>query len=164
MRWFNPEWFRRNRISIDRQINFWSEVLWWLTPENARIKVHKDKAVFWTINKNGTFDKAHEIKISKTGKWDIPPSKAIKMPTAWALAFRMEYLQFPKLWKRISQTKVYKWKYGRMEFVWKEGDYAVKFRDMYGNHVKVPLPFFTVEILDTIDKIRKKKILEMPQN
>jgi len=164
MRYFNPEWFRRNKISIQHQLNFWSEVLWWLNSYNARIKVYKNKkAIIWRVHK-GKFYKHREIKFTKTGKWDVGPSRAIKDPLCYALAIRMKYLQLPRKWKRVPGTKIHRFKAAQMEFVFYENQYAIQFKDMFGHSVKIRIEDWTEEVLDYIYKKYKELVLDRNPN
>ena len=156
VRYFNPEWFKRNKDSIQRQLNFWGEVMWWLNLHNARIKIYKTEARFWTIDKKGKFDLIKIIRFTKTGKWDIPPSKALKSPVTWALALRMKYIELPRTWKRLSEYL--KFKGGKACLQHKDGNYRIYFADAFGNRIGIPLDFFEGQNLDLIDKWRRTKI------
>lgn len=131
--------------------------MWWLNPRNARIKVYKNRASFWTINNKGKFKLIRTIKFSSTGKWDISPKKAITLPICYALALRMKILKLPKKWNRMESYKP--WKAGKMCLERYEDKYRLKFRSIYGQTVSVPLDFFTPDLLDYInDKYREKLI------
>jgi len=155
--WFSLEWFRLNKDSIHRELNFWGEVLFWLNPRFARIKIYKKQGIakFWTIDKKGRFDLVHTIKLLKNNRIKVGKRKALKFPVVWALAVRLKFLQFPRKWKKIS--KWFTWKTGAMCLKRKDDKYVFLFKDIYGKAVYVPIEFFTPQILDYIYNICNTK-------
>ena len=158
MEYFNLNWFKANKDSLDRIINFWREIFWLMQYSNCRMKIYdyaKYKlAKFWIVSDDQkSFVKLNlEIRIMPDGTIDMPKEKALKNPYVWLIAWRLKYWQFPKKWHRIS-----KWK--RNEFIRycvkvKENNenFAVYFYDAYGNHVLVPKEVFDEEFRKLLEE------------
>jgi hypothetical protein len=157
---FNLNWFRLNKDSINKKLNFWSEVFWLMQSSNCRLKIYKGKgysiAKFWLVSEDKkSFVLVKTIKVYENGEIDIEQSLALSDPYVWVLAHRLKYLQFPKVWIRIS--KWFKHKYGDFCLKIKNNEMAFYFRDSFGNHVLVPLKTFqNKDILAYVREIARK--------
>ena len=136
---FDLEWFKRNRRTADKIMNFHQELFW--IKSNVRLKIKKDVAEF-TLIQGKELIPFGQLKIEGNRFIDIDPRKAIYDPHIYMIAERLKYLTFPKSWKAIS--KYFKDSY--VSWVWKKnvktGSVIVYLRDKYGNRFYLPISTF----------------------
>lgn len=154
---FNLNWFFQNESVVKRMLNFWSEIFWMMQPENCRIKIYQENdhklVKYWFVSHDGQkFVKGRrEFKVFPTGAIDIDEKIALRDPLVWVIAYKLQYLVFPRKWERVS-----KWihEQGRDACVVANGErIGIKVRDKYGHVLVLPIELIK-KIATTYDTLR----------
>jgi hypothetical protein len=153
---FDLEWFKRNKDTADRILNFNQKLLWF--KQNVICKITKDKAEFYLLDKE-RFDrkkkkypiiaKLNEIKIESNRFVYVEDKDPLRNEKVWILAEKLGYYKFPRTWIRIS--KWFSKEFVKFCFKQKDDKIICYLKDKFGNRFYLP-----AEAIAEMNSIKQK--------
>jgi hypothetical protein len=156
--WFNLEWFKHNKNYFTLKLTHYFKVihLYLYDKKNFRFKRVGNYWVFWEKTKSGWIER-YRVKILKNNRIKVGKRKALDNPYVALIAHRMKFLNFNKVWKKISKWIVKDGVGSTLKFHPNKGNYCLYVVDRFGNAVYVPVSHFPPERLDLLFKIWKER-------
>lgn len=157
-RYFNMLWFKKNRTTIDRILNFKNMVYELMDNEKYRVTHSKESSNYrfklWDLAKKSK-PKVREVVISRKGNvLNIRKRHCIHDPFIFVIAIRFGFIEIENNWetvKVISSTDGYK---HILKKNMENSMLMLEITDKFYNRVKVPLNRLKIDI-KSADKIQK---------